>query len=153
MSTRPTSHEILARIRDAVEASLAKDPDDWAAAGAAAERASKGRYLEVPVLVDRCAGDGRTVSAGSLDDRPVAIEVDGGIRDLDLVEVRFRDPDTGDWDSDLYVDSDRAEDAAAYWHGQGYEVEVFDLLDPDQFSEAARVDPASYRDLKLHPTT
>jgi len=144
-----TDGEILALIRDAVEAALQRDPEDWAAAGAAAEAVSQGRYQEVPRLVDLVAGDGRSVSAGVFGDVPVAIGTDGRVRTLDLVEVRFRDLSTDEGDAELYPSRNWAEDAAAYWRGQGYRVETFDLTDPEDLRRAAQGSESHYRDLGL----
>jgi len=130
---------IAERIEAAAEASLARDPDDWTAAGDAAEAASGGRYREAPALVDCFAGDGKTVSAGLFDNQPARIVWLGDglvlFEDVDLPEsdptgqweVRFVTPD-GDVDGECYGDLAEAELVAAVRHAQGYErVEVVDL--------------------------
>ena len=130
---------IIERIEAAVEAALAADPDDWAGAGSAAETASGGRYTESAAMVDRFAGDGKTVSAGLLDREPVrlTIDPDGAVwlvgvelPELDPAgqwEVRYVDPD-GDVDGECYDDLTAAELVAAVRHAQGYgRVEVVDL--------------------------
>jgi len=129
----------IERIVEAVEEALRRDPDDWAGAGSAAEAASGGRYTESADMVDRFAGDGKTVSAGLLDREPVrlTIDPDGAVWLVGVElpesdpagqwEVRYVDPD-GDADGECYDDLAEAELVAAVRHAQGYErVEVMDL--------------------------
>jgi len=130
----------IERIVSAVEEALRRDPDDWAAAGTAAEQAYEGWYREAPALVECFSGDGRTVSAGLLDWEPVRLTVDHAgevwveqieFPRLDLKgqwEVRFVDPDTGDCDAETFADLADAKLAAAIRRAQGFDpVEVRDL--------------------------